>query len=173
MGYRRMNKDLEMPDRHYLSAAIGWLGLGNCDEAYDELVKISSAQQTHPAVLAVSYEIHARVKNWELAAKTARTMTDLRPDEPQSWISLAYATRRQPEGGIAAAREILVKAHQAFPQEAIIVYNLACYESQLGQLPQAREWLGQAFALGGKKQIKQMALSDHDLEPLWAEIEKA
>ncbi len=164
-----MNR-LEMPDRHHLSSAIGWLELGNGGEAVEELEKITPELQAHPDVLQVSYEIQARAKKWDLAAKTARTLADLKPGEPQCWIALAYATRRELAGGILSAKQILEKAHQTFPQEAIIVYNLACYECQLGQLPQAREWLHKAYALGGKKQIKQMALADPDLEPLWPEI---
>ena len=166
-------KSLEMPDRHYLSAAVGWMGLGNGAEALEELKKISNTLQNHPAVLQVRYEIHAREKNWDVAVATAQNMTELYPAEPQHWISLAYATRRQTTGGIPQAKQILEIAHATFPQETIIAYNLACYESQLGQLPQAREWLDKAFALGDKKQIKQMALADTDLQPLWPDIKSA
>ncbi len=46
-------------------------------------------------------------------------------------------------------------------------YNLACYECQLGNLKEAREWLKQAFNLGDAKQMKLAALDDPDLQPLW------
>lgn len=55
---------------------------------------------------------------------------------------------------------------------SIIRYNLACYACQLGNLKLAHEWLGQAIDMAGTKEIKLMALDDHDLEPLWWEIGK-
>jgi hypothetical protein len=39
-------------------------------------------------------------------------------------------------------------------------------------MAEARNWLQRACAIGGKKHIKQMALADADLEPLWDEIQK-
>ena len=52
-------KPLEPPDSHYLSAAVGWLGLGNVAEAGAELEKIAPQFQSHPDVLAVQFDIHA------------------------------------------------------------------------------------------------------------------
>jgi hypothetical protein len=51
-------------------------------------------------------------------------------------------------------------------------YNLACYESQLGRLEQAKNWLEKAFALGDARKLKLAALDDPDLQPLWKEIGK-
>jgi hypothetical protein len=48
--------------------------------------------------------------------------------------------------------------------------NLACYACQLGNLKQARDWLQKAIDLANTKEVKLMALSDPDLEPLWKEI---
>jgi hypothetical protein len=50
-----------------------------------------------------------------------------------------------------------------FPEEAIIRYNLACYECQLGRLTDAKEWLRKAFDLGNSEQFKLMALGGRDL----------
>jgi hypothetical protein len=38
------------------------------------------------------------------------------------------------------------------------------------QLDEARIWLKRAVQVGGKERIKQQALSDPDLQPLWEEI---
>jgi hypothetical protein len=38
-------KPLEMPDSHYLSSAVGCLGLGNWQEANEELEKITPARR--------------------------------------------------------------------------------------------------------------------------------
>jgi Flp pilus assembly protein TadD len=166
-------KPLEPPDSHHLSAAIGWLGLGNVAEAGAELEKIAPQFQSHPDVLAVQFDIHAQAGKWDAAAEIAGTLTRLEPGQPGTWISLAYATRRKTGGGIPQARAILIQAQQTFPKEKIIAYNLACYDCQLGDLIAARSWLEKACALGDARKIKHMALQDPDLEPLWPDIRKA
>ena len=97
-------------------------------------------------------------------------LTQLEPEEPGAWISLAYATRRKTGGGIAQARAILIQAWQTFPEEKIIAYNLACYDCQLGDLNAARLWLEKACVLGNARKIKHMARQDPDLEPLWPDL---
>ena len=163
-------KPLQPPDSHFVSAAAGWLGLGNWQEAGEELKHINPALSSHPDVLAVRYEILAKAGHWELAAETASAWTKTAPGERGAWIAQAYAARRKPGGGISPAKAILAAARQRFPNEPLIAYNLACYECQLGNLTQARSWLREAFKLGDARQLKQMSLQDPDLEPLRPEI---
>jgi Flp pilus assembly protein TadD len=165
-------KPLEPPDSHHLSAAIGWLGLGNVAEAGAELEKIAPQFQSHPDVLAVQFDIYAQAGKWDAAAEIAGTLTQLEPGQPGTWISLAYATRRKTGGGIPQARAILILAQQTFPKEKIIAYNLACYDCQLGDLIAARSWLEKACVLGDARKIKHMALQDQDLEPLWPDLRR-
>ena len=67
------------------------------------------------------------------------------------------------------ALDTLLPVADKFPTLWVIPYNLACYYCQLGQLPEARDYLAQAFKLGGKKAIQPQALEDPDLAPLWGE----
>ena len=163
-------KPLEPPDSHYLSAAIGWLGLGNVAEAGAELEKIAPQFQSHPDVLAVKFDIHAAAGKWNAAVEIAGTLTQMEPKQPGAWISLAYATRRKTGGGIPQARAILIQAQRTFPKETIIAYNLACYDCQLGDLDAAKTWLDKACTMGNVDRIKLMALQDPDLKPLWPDI---
>ena len=85
------------------------------------------------------------------------------PKDAQWPISYAYATRRA--RSIEASKEILLKALIRHPEEPMIRYNLACYESQLGNLDSAKVYLEQAIkmhpgCLAG-------ALNDPDLKPFW------
>jgi hypothetical protein len=153
-----------------VSAALGWLELGNWREAAAELEAVAPALSQHPAVLLMRYEIHAKAGHWDLATEDALTLAKTVPDKPDTWTKLAYATRRKPGGGIPPAKEILAAARQRFPTEALIAYNLACYECQLGNLPLARALLREAFKLGKPAIFKEMSLSDPDLEPLRQEI---
>jgi tetratricopeptide (TPR) repeat protein len=161
---------IEPPDSHYLSAAIGWLGLGDWQAANEELEKIAPALRGHPSVRMAKYEICAKAAQWDDAAEIARALLQSAPQAAQFWIWHAYATRRRAGGGIPQAKEILSQAQKLIPKEPLISYNLGCYECQLGNLPTARQWLEKAFAAGDPKTFKALALEDRDLEPLWAEI---
>jgi len=163
-------KPIEPPDSHFVSAATGWLELGNSREAAAELEALPPVLAQHPEVLRVWYQIHAHENRWDLASETASTLAQTTPEDPQAWTHLAYATRRKPGGGIPPAKEILAAARQRFPSEVLIAYNLACYECQLGNLPQARDLLREAFKLGNSTELKNMSLQDPDLEPLRPEI---
>jgi tetratricopeptide (TPR) repeat protein len=68
------------------------------------------------------------------------------------------------------ARAVLLPVADKFTDNHTIPYNLACYECQLGNLKEARDWLSKAIDLAGKDDVRAMALEDPDLEPLWAKI---
>ena len=61
---------------------------------------------------------------------------------------------------------------ERFPKVPTIPYNLACYACQLGNLEEARQWLAKAIKIRSTEEIKQMALADPDLQPMWDEIKK-
>jgi hypothetical protein len=161
---------LEPPDTHYFFAAIGWLELGNLMESKAELAQISLAQQEHPDVLEVRWLVSAEQKHWEEGLQIAQALLRRAPKRSSGWLHQAYALRRVPGGGVQKAWEALLPACDLFPKEPTIPFNLSCYACQLQQIDTAREWLKRALAAGGKEKIKQMALKDSDLEPLWDEI---
>jgi len=163
-------KELDQADSFHLSAAQGWIGLGDLVSANDELEEITPEFRVHPAVLFVRYEIYSNARKWDGAAEIANSLTKLLPENPAAWVDLAYATRRKAGGGMPQAKEILTEAKAKFPNEYLISFNLACYECQLGNLQAAKQRLKEAFELAGKRDIRLRALNDPDLEPLWNEI---
>ena len=80
---------------------------------------------------------------------------------------MSLATRRAND--LNAARDILVASLSKFPRDAIIYYNLACYDCQLGQIASAKQYLKQAFRIN-PNWISQ-ALEDEDLKPLWDSLQ--
>jgi tetratricopeptide (TPR) repeat protein len=161
---------LEPPDTHYLSAAIGWMELGNCKEAKAELAMVSPGLTSHPNVLEVTWAISASEQNWSQALRAAEALVASEPDRASAWLHRAYALRRAPGGGLKAAWDALLPAVDRFPKEATIPYNLACYACQLARLEEARQWLRRALAVGNSGKIKAMAAADSDLEILWKEV---
>jgi predicted Zn-dependent protease len=86
-----------------------------------------------------------------------------RPDDPQWPISLAYATRRA--HSLDRAFGILMGAVEYFPEDAIMQFNLACYEAQLGNVEAAHQRLDRL--IDRKPAFLDLALGDSDLEMLW------
>jgi len=163
---------LEPPDNHYVSAAMGWIELGNSQEALAELGRISEAGRRNPDVLEVFWAIHAGGGDWVAGLATARALLESDPRRSSGWLNQAYALRRISGGGLQAAWDALLPAAEKFPDEPIIAFNLACYACQMQHLDEARNWLGVALKSGARDRIKSMALRDPDLEPLWEEIRR-
>ncbi len=160
------------PDTHFLSAAIGWLELGNLEEAKVELGRVAAQWRDHPDVLEVRWLIHTQETNWEEGLAAAEKLLAIAPQRSTGWLHRAYALRRVKSGGLPAAWNALLPAYEKFPGEPTIPYNLACYACQMGRPDDARHWLERAVSIAGKEKIKFMALNDEDLEPLWQEIRK-
>jgi tetratricopeptide (TPR) repeat protein len=163
---------LHPPDTFHLSAALGWLQLGNRAEAQADWNRLTPAARQHPDALEVQWAIHADAKNWTAALEAAQALLAAAPDRASGWLHRAYALRRVPGGGLQAAWDALHPAHEKFPDEPTIPYNLACYACQLGRLDDARQWLQRAREITGPETIRQMALNDADLETLWEEIRR-
>jgi tetratricopeptide (TPR) repeat protein len=165
-------KPLEMPDSHYLLAALGWYELGNRAEAKAELQQIRPEYHRHPDVLEMNWMLCAEERDWAAGLEAARALAEVAPHRSSGWLHQAYALRRVKDGGLKQAMACLLPAAEKFPKEPIIPFNLSCYACQMGEFEQARVWLELALQIGDKKQIKQLALADPDLTPLWETIRK-
>ncbi|MEO6787980.1 MAG: hypothetical protein ABI318_17790 [Chthoniobacteraceae bacterium] len=110
--------------------------------------------------------VHVNRKELKLMQTVAKKLTEYDPKNPQWMISWAYATRRAES--IEAAKRILLEAVEQHSQHALIHYNLACCECQLGELEVANARLQHALKIDPGKRA--MALEDDDLKPLWDEI---
>lgn len=162
--------NLEPPDTHALTAALGWIELGNAREALAELDGVSPENQNHPGVLDVRWVALAELKHWDEALAVGRKLVDVSPGNVSGWLHRAYALRRVKGGGLPQAWEALLPAAEKFPRQLLVAFNLACYACQMQRLDEARQWLRRAVEIGDEKQVMTMALADSDLEPLWPEI---
>lgn len=161
--------DLEPPDTHFLSAAIGWMELGLQGEAFAELNRLSPAAQRHPDVLAIHWDLCAQQGRWMEALQLATAMIESDEASSSGWINRSFALhelRRTDE-----AQSNLIPALSRFPTNGIIRYNLACYACILGQLDQARRWLREAMLLEGREVVVGRARQDPDLATLAGELD--
>jgi len=161
-------KKLPLQDQRHLDAAEGWLGLGNFLAANEELEQISPGLRAHPQVLELRYQIYSQVGKWDLAAEVAKEMSEMLPDNPWGHFHLAYALHELKK--TQEAYDCLIPVIERFPNEWLMLFNLACYSCQLGKMKEAMQCLEKAGDLASKKDIRLMALDDADLEPLWTKI---
>jgi len=161
-------KELEIQDQRYLEAAQGWLGFGNWREANEELENISPKNRAHLEVLFVRFKIYSMAKEWPGAYEIARAISEAVPGASFGAFHMAVALHEMKR--TEEAWKLLLSVVDNFPDNTYMRYNLACYTCQLGKLKDAMTWLERAIDLAGKNDLRQMALDDPDLEPLWAVI---
>ncbi len=99
---------------------------------------------------------------------TTAALVRLAPEEAVGWVNRSFCLHEMER--TAEARDNLLPVMEKFPDDAVMRYNLACYECQLGRLAQAKHWLEESFEIGDPWKLKLMALDDPDLEPLWGGI---
>ena len=158
-------KPLEPPGSHHLNAAQGWLGLGDCQSALDELEFIDPVMRSHPDVLAVRCDIYTTAMNWPAVVAVAWTLVKLCPDRPSGWVRRSFALHGLKQ--TQQAFDLLLPAARKFPEIPMIPYNLACYCAQLGKLEEARRWLHRSYEIGNARVLKSVARYDPDLAPLF------
>jgi tetratricopeptide (TPR) repeat protein len=159
---------LGLPDVHFLLGAVGWLELGNHQEAALELDRVAPGLQGHPDVLEVRWRIFIAAKKPVAAQAIAQELIKLVPDQQGSWCKLAQSHYYQ--GHYQDAYDSLIQVLDRFPKDYEPPYDMACYACLLGHMDEARSYLRRAFTLNESKKVKLMALQDKDLEPLWEEI---
>ena len=122
---------IEPPDTHALSAALGWLELGNTAEALAELDRISESNQPHPAVIEMRWAVYAGMKRWDLALESAEELVRVLPGKVDGWLHRAYALRRARGGGLMQAWEALLPAAEKCPMQPLVAFNLGVETGQL------------------------------------------
>jgi tetratricopeptide (TPR) repeat protein len=161
-------KELGPPDTFYLSAAQGWLGLGNPAEARAEFSALSPRAREHPDSLEVDWQLNSLDENWDECLRLAEKILQRAPERAFGWIHAAYALHELKQ--TEAAYDLLKKVTDQFPECWLVHYNMACYCCTLGYLSEALDRIRAALKHGDVRQLKELALADADLEPLWLEI---
>jgi tetratricopeptide (TPR) repeat protein len=154
---------LETHDAHLLRAAEGYAELGLWSDANAELEKIDSDFRHVPEAVAMRLRIYRALEKWHLVQLVARKLALYDPNDADATIEWAYAARRA--DSIEAARQILSEAVERLPCLALLQYELARCECQLGEVEQAKERLHVVFDLDPRLRLR--ALNEPDLVPLW------
>ena len=157
--------ELPIPVKKMIIASDGYLDLKMYAEAREELLLVPRKYRKHSMYLWMMNRL-SDTGDWETAVTASHSLWEAHPDLVATWVAYAYAVRRHEN--IVTARNILLQAIEQFHEEAIIPYNLACYECTLGNSEKAKRYLKHAFSLDTS--FRAIALEDEDLITLRDEI---
>jgi len=149
--------------QRHLIAASGYLELGMLEEADREMSEIPDGEKSIAEVIGFRVHLAMRAGKWETGAELARHLVGIDPGQAEWWINHAFCIRRAES--VAHAEEILLRAIELHPNEALIHYNLGCYACVTGRLDLAKQRL--ASAISRDPDIRKLVSEDDDLKPLW------
>ncbi len=87
--------------------------------------------------------------------------------EPSTWERSGPAFPFFASGEYDRAVEVLEAAHAEFPDDPVVLYNLACAESMSGRKTEALDHLRRSVA--GGERFRDLARTDTDLDPIRGE----
>lgn len=156
--------NLPLPDdlQWTLEQCDGYMDLSMWDAAMSLLKGIPEEHRLHPQVQTLLLRRAMHKEDWVSAVALADALHRVEPDSVQHWISLAYALRRHQ--GIPAARNVLLKSLEDFPDDPIVAYNLACYDCVEGHHEAAVQRLTHILKM--HPGILQLIETDEDLQPV-------
>jgi len=146
----------------YLQPFAGYIELGMYAEAEHELENIPDEMKAHPMVLLARLELLVATEQWDEGVIFGQTLCGLVPEELEFWFKTAFCLHELKR--TAEARETLLSAPAPIRKTALFHYNLACYETQSGNLSEGRRLLNKSFEID--KRFREEARNDPDLKPL-------
>jgi hypothetical protein len=146
-----------------LQPFVGYLELGMYDDAEKELESFAPELQEHALLHLARLELVMARGHWADGIILGKSSCNRWPEELEFWFKTAYCQHelRYTED----AKDTLLHAPASIRGTALFYYNLACYETQLGNLDAGKRLLNQSCELD--KRFRQDALKDPDLQPLW------
>lgn len=144
--------------------------LGNPAEALREFEQISPKARHSQAGLVTLWDIQAHMKDWDSAVATSDRLIELYDRQPDGYIKRAYALHELKRS--QEAWETLEPVSELFSDNWLIPYNLACYAAQLGRPVDALRCFRRALKTGNERELREMAMTDPDLEPIRPRIAK-
>jgi predicted Zn-dependent protease len=142
-----------------IRAAEGYCELGLFDDALAQLNELTKEQRERLEAIRMRIDILLRQKQWQAALELSLRMCELYEKENYGYVHAAFCLHEL--GRTLDAKQILLDGPSGLLEEAIYYYNLACYDTALGNLDQAKAYLRASFQLD--KSLRELAKNDPDL----------
>ena len=145
-----------------IEAAQGYLLLGMSKESWREVKKLTLQEQLLPEVLDLRVSLLMQESHWEEALEILVPLCHVVPDNENHFVHAAYCLHELKR--TKEAREILLSGPDSLMDQPLFHYNLACYETRLGEFDLAKISLERCFKLS--EDFRKIALEDRDLKEL-------
>lgn len=171
-------REPDVPAEWFLRRASGYVELGellvNGDDALpdsargvlrralDELRHLPEEDRLGPAASLLEGEALRAAGEWEAALEPFRRAAAAGGGRLEAWLGLGWCLKRL--GDLPAAIVALERGLAAFPRQAILLYNLACYHALAGDVTVAVDRLSQAIALDPR--FRDLTGAEHDFDPI-------
>jgi predicted Zn-dependent protease len=146
--------------------AEGYSELGMLDDALEELAQLDAEQQDRDEILRMRIDIFLRKRLWIDALQLSQQFCGTNPNQPFGFVHTAFCLHEL--GRTLEAKQTLLDGPAALLDEPVYYYNLACYDTVLGNLAQAKVYLRASFRLD--RSFREMAKTDPDLSQIRDEV---
>jgi Flp pilus assembly protein TadD len=150
-----------------LREAEGYLELGLAHSALDSLSRMRDPGSFLGHQCYLRGEALRSLKRYGEASGVLEQASDLIPSNIHVWLALGWCLKRS--GQIDKAIAALEHAREVDPAEALIHYNLACYQSLAGYRHDAVMNLSRAIEL--KPDFRDMIGNESDFDPIRSDPE--
>ena len=146
--------------------AEGYAELGMLDDALTQLDKLDPEYHDRLEVLRMRVDVVLQKRDWQSGLQLGLRICSLHPSESCGYIHAAFCLHEL--GRTPEAKQTLLAGPAGLLDEAVYYYNLACYETVLGNLDQAKVYLRASFRLD--KSFRERAKGDPDLQQIKDEL---
>lgn len=157
-----MAKNLRLRRERRLEAARGYLMLDMPDHALRELNGIEDPERATFAIQQLRGEALRQKEDYEAAIDAYQRARDENAGDLTVLMGLAWCYKRRDR--LDRAIELMREAYEVAPEEAVVLYNLACYFSLSGDKEQALSWLGRALRMDSS--LRKLIPEETDFDPL-------
>ena len=113
--------------------------------ALAELTQLAEADLADPAAALLEGESLRALGEWEAALPPLTRAAHATPAHLEAWLGIGWCLKRLDR--LREAIGALAEGLEAFPDQPVLHYNLACYHSLAGNVPAAIDHLTRAIAI--------------------------
>lgn len=146
-----MHETLEPVSIEDLRASLGWIELGNLDEAAAVLDKFPAVLQEHPDILQTRFFVLASAERWEKALAIAEQLLREAPERSISWITWGYSMASLGRAGEAYAK--IEPVVEKFPDDHSIRRTMGVLASKLRKPEDSAKWFRAAIDAYGASHV--------------------
>jgi predicted Zn-dependent protease len=146
--------------------AEGYSELGMLEDALAQLNQLDAENQERVEILRMRIDILMRKKDWKVALQLSLRYCAANPNQPYGYVHTAFCLHELDR--TSEAKQTLLDGPASLLDEPVYYYNLACYDTVLGNLDQAKAYLRASFRLD--KSFRELARNDPDLKQIRDEL---